>query len=289
MNSILYNQNGETEDAQAFLSDAYQAAENEKQRLRIMYQDFRQSLSTEQYKSAAILADSLILVQTSVVGELLKESVTAEQGDYYSEKAKYQQRRAELRLYALVTLAIVALIVTILIIRNYRLNARAKKAEFESNLSSLMIFKVRAEQVGNENQRLAEELESLFRNKWDTLNMLCGEYFDKGEFENAGSMILKKIEKEVGRLRSKGSLKDIETAVDKYMGNIMSMLREECAFLKEDDLVLLSLIFAGFSSRTVCLMMDLKYKQFYQRKSRLAKRIAESTAPHKELFLSKLR
>ena len=289
INSILYLTNGDSEDAEEFLSDAYRFAEDEMQRIRVMYQDFKQSLSSGQYKKAAVLADSVILVQSGIVGELLKESVTAEQGDYYSEKAMYQQRLAELRLYALGALAIVALIITMLIIRNYRLKARAKKAEFEANISSLLQFRNIAESAEKENKRLCKELERLYRDNCGTLNMLCDKYFD---MENLGldmTVILGKIQRELKRLKTKKNLNEIEKAVDSYMGNIMTMLRNECAFFKEDDFVFLSLVFAGFSSRAVCLLMDIKYKLFYLKRDRLSERIAESEVPHKVLFLSRIK
>ena len=106
--------------------------------------------------------------------------------------------------------------------------------------------------------------------------------------ENVGSIMLRKLDGELKKLRSDDSFKDIEGAVDAYMGNIMTLLRKECDFLKKDDFVFLSLLFAGLSTRSVCLLLDIKYKLFYLRKSRLSKRISESEAPHKELFLSKM-
>lgn len=68
----------------------------------------------------------------------------------------------------------------------------------------------------------------------------------------------------------------------------MSILREECPFFKEEEYVFLSLVYAGLSVRAVCLFVGIKYKLFYLRKSRLSRRIEESDAPHKELFLDKL-
>lgn len=119
--------------------------------------------------------------------------------------------------------------------------------------------------------------------------MLCDKYFD---MENLGldmTVILGKIQRELKRLKTKKNLNEIEKAVDSYMGNIMTMLRNECAFFKEDDFVFLSLVFAGFSSRAVCLLMDIKYKLFYLKRDRLSERIAESEVPHKVLFLSRIK
>ncbi len=118
--------------------------------------------------------------------------------------------------------------------------------------------------------------------------MLCGQYFDIGDSPAARATALNNIGKELDKLRSRKNLSSIEDAVDMYMGNIMSMLRRECDFLKEDDLVFMSLLFAGLSSRAICLFLNMKYKFFYLKKSRLAKRIEASGAPHKDIFLCRM-
>lgn len=131
-------------------------------------------------------------------------------------------------------------------------------------------------------------IETLFKEKWATLNMLCNEYFERGSSESTRISILHNIEEELNKLRSKKNLKQLENAVDNYLGGIMSCLREECPFFKEEDFTFLSLVFAGFSVRAVCLFTNIKYKLFYLKKSRLSKRISSSDAPHKSIFLTKL-
>lgn len=286
MKSTASSFNDDAEDATALLADAYGLSEDNKQLIRVMYADFRQSISSGNYQKAAQMADSIILMQSGIVGELMKESVIGVQSDFYSEKAKYQQKQAEWRLYALIAVAIVAIVIALLIIMIFRLRIRANRAEFETNLSSLMLFKGQAE---NENRRLEGELERLFRQKWNTLNMLCAEYFNMRDSEASGVAALSNIKQELDKLKSSKNLKEIETAVDTYMGNIMTLLRQECTFLKEDDFRFLCLVFAGMSAKSVCLFMDIKHKLFYLKRDRLFKRIADSTATHKELFLSKIK
>ena len=68
------------------------------------------------------------------------------------------------------------------------------------------------------------------------------------------------------------------------MDGLITRLREECPFLKEDDVNFLGLIFAGFSVRAVCMFTGMEYQHFYVKKSRLMKRIQNSDAPDRELF-----
>lgn len=84
-------------------------------------------------------------------------------------------------------------------------------------------------------------------------------------------------------------MNEIVESVDKYFNGIVTLLREECGFINEDDITFLALIIAGFSVRAVCYFTDIKYKNYYLKKSRLCKRIELSDAVHKELFLTKIK
>jgi len=315
--SYLLSNNKDVEGALQLLSDTYKLADNEKQHIRIMYASYKQALTTENYQQAAVIADSLLSVQSNIAEEMLRESVASVQRDFYSSKAIFQERKSELILYVFIAVITISIIITVLIVIIYRLKIQAKKAELESNISSLLYFKDQANRIGSENEQLSNELnkksmaleslrqtldnksqieayntlviEHLFKEKWNTLNKLCNDYFELGGSENTRTIILSNIEKELKKLRTKKNLKEIEIAVNKYMGNIMSLLREECSFLKEDDFTFLALVFAGLSVRAVCLFTDMKYKLFYLKKSRLSKRIFASNAPHKDLFLSRIR
>ena len=268
------------------------------------------------YGRAIDLADSLLYLQGVIAEELLEESITGAQRDFYSLRAIRQERKSHNLTKILCVVIIVSLIIIFLIWIIYRLNIRAKKNELEANLSSFLNLKANLDNISSENSKLAttikeknivveqltktvknnletqkqhaEVLEHLFKERWNTLNMLCNEYFDMGGTERTRNAILNNIENELKKLRSKKGLEQIEKAVDNYMGGIMKRLRQECPFLKENDYVFISLVFAGFSVRAVCMFTEIKYKLYYLKKSRLSKRISESDAPGKALFLSKM-
>lgn len=195
--------------------------------------------------------------------------------DYYVSKSQFEAHKSKTRLYALIAVIAVSIVIVILLVVIYRLKMRTRKAELEANISAL--------------SEKTQAIENLFKEKWGTLNMLCNEYFELGDSENTRDTLLARIENELVKLRQKKNLKDIEAAVDANMGGIMSLLRQECPFIKEDDFEFLSLVFAGLSVRAVCLFTGIKYNHFYLKKFRLSKRIAASEALHKDLFIEKLK
>jgi hypothetical protein len=282
-----------------------------------MYSRYEHNKRVGKYKAATELADSILLIQNTLLERTQIESVSSVQRDFYNAKSAENKRRSIEMKYALVLIAFIAVVTLILIYCLYCYKVRAKEAELESKVSSLIILNKQAEDIRDENKLLLNELnkkisdvsslrqqlknksfdeqqksvvvELLYKDKWSTINMLCNEYFEFGDSENMRFYVVQKIEQEIKRLQTNKSLKEIEQAVDRYMNGIMSLLRKECAFLKEDDFVFVSLIYAGFSVRAVCLFTDIKYKFYYLKKSRLIKRIMNSDAQHRDIFCEKLR
>ena len=315
--SYLYHGTDDIEKAEKALSHALEISVDEKDRIRVLYASYRQALADEKYEKAALLSDTLLFLQSSLAAEILNESVTSVQRDYYSGEATAKEERANFLLSTLIMVTAIAVIVIVFGVIVYKLKMRLRKEEIESNIASIIDLKEQYDKIGEENQRLYRRLneqndtvetlqqelddksrqvmkntvivENLFRDKWTTLNMLCNEYFERGDNEKTRAGILKDIEGELKKFRNPKNLKQIEIAVDDYLGGIMALLRAECSFLKEEDFIFLSLLISGFSVRAVCLFTDIKYKLFYLKKSRLIRRIDDSNAPHKSLFLDKIK
>lgn len=290
--SYVLTNDGDSNSADRLLAEAYALTDDDKERIRIMYASYLIYKQTAHPWQALELADSMLYLQSSIGEQMLKESVTGVQRDFYSTKAVAQQHKSTLMGRMLLWVALTALIIILLLIIIYRLRIRTKNAELEANLSSLMRLQQQSDKLTAENKRISSEITdtstALFRDKWTTLNMLCGEYLTIDEPGHRREDVLNKLEREIKKLRTPQSLHEIEAAVDNYMGSIMTMLRYECPILSEDDYTFLSLIYAGFSSRAVCVLIGIKYKLFYLKKSRLTKRILASDAPHRQLFVDKM-
>ncbi|MDE6741217.1 MAG: hypothetical protein K2J58_02675 [Muribaculaceae bacterium] len=131
-------------------------------------------------------------------------------------------------------------------------------------------------------------IESLFRTKWSTLNRLCEEYYEKGTLRKFNELLIKDIESEVENIGSKDGLRQVEEEVNRYLDGIVSKLRVECEQLKEKDIVLCCLIFAGFSVKAICFILDITTNNFYVRKKRLIQKINDSGVQNKDLFIARL-
>lgn len=130
---------------------------------------------------------------------------------------------------------------------------------------------------------------NLLKDKLSIIDMLCDKIFDLGQTDTDRKKILNNIEKELLRIISSEGMSETIESIDILLDGLITRLRRQCEFLKDDDISFLGLIYAGFSVRAVCMITGMEYQNFYVRKSRLIKRIKSSDAPDREIFISQLR
>ncbi len=63
------------------------------------------------------------------------------------------------------------------------------------------------------------------------------------------------------------------------MGGIVTRLIDECPWLKEEDILLLTLSYAGISPRAIALIMNMQLRSMYNKRNRLIKLIIKNCPP----------
>lgn len=132
------------------------------------------------------------------------------------------------------------------------------------------------------------DVEKLYKERWQLLNILCSEYYGHDGSEKSIRLIFRNVRERISKKRTRKSLQLIEEELNLVMSDIIARIREECAFLNEGDIAFLSLVIAGLSTKTICVLMEMKPKTYYNRRKRLCDKIRESNAVSKDLFLSKI-
>lgn len=303
------------ESAQEAFYDALLIATTKDDSLRLLYMSYCAAIKAEDYKRAVMGADSLLLLQSQLTVEYARESLVGVQRDFIAEKAAIDKRDSAIKVLILVFIIIIVLCLTITLCIIHKLKLRAKSNELREILDSFNDIKLVSQQYEAELKKTTKQLklqtdayndlhrkldeysqdksqdsdsiESLYRDKWETLNTLCDEYFDIEGTENKRTVIFNKVEKELKKLKNKRNLEEIEKAVDFYFNGIITRLKSECPTLSTDDLTLATLSYAGLSARAICLILNIKYKNLYLRKSRLMQKIKDSDAESKTLFIDK--
>lgn len=221
----------------------------------------------------------IVRCPTSREGEL-KESIDFIRHDYEDrlDRSKRNSLTAWTVLYSLLTFVI---IISFIVFITVRRRLRRKREEIEE-ISTLLTERT------NHNHELESKVNELYGSRLDTLNMLCNEYFEKGDSERMKLTLYNEVEKHIMTLRDHKSISELEDIVNRYLDNILVRVKEQLPELSRKDLTFLTYLYAGFSPRAICIFTDIKIKNFYNRRSRLKDRIMASDAPDKDYFASKM-
>lgn len=252
------------------------------------------------YESALSHHEKMMKTYNDRLMNALKHNVAFADRDYYSDRYSEEQRRAN-NLRTIITCAIMLLVITGLCIwLLHRFKIRQKIRELEEKMyetqtelgykeTELRAMSSVITQKDGIMDRQLDVIKTLFKNNFATLNALSNEYFEKQDSKTARNTIVHDFEREIERIRQPESLEKIQNIVNACLDGIVDKMRRQLPWLKEADVVFLSLIFAGLSPRAVCLLTDNKIGNYYNKRSRLRMRIAESDAADKDLFLQHIK
>ena len=224
--------------------------------------------------------DSLVLITdrgnlTLYLGEgQRREKALREQGEVFSHSMKETVGRYRLLIWFLLGLgALVAGIAAYI--------ARRARQRRDAVVNNMVMMFAESERTHSE---LNRTVQSLFKQKFDTLNKLCFEYFEKGDSPILRKSIFKEVENEILRLREPAEIVGLEESLNKYYDNVMVRVDSQLPDLSSSERTLLVYLFSGFSARTICVLFDVEIKTFYMRLYRLKNKILASDAPDKDNF-----
>lgn len=274
---------------------------------------------------ARLYYDSMMSWQNNRVNEILKQSVISSQRNYYKLEAKKERKHKDALIRLLLISGCITFLIIIIGIMHFRHKIQVKALELDEKIKDIVILSEKindrtqkVNQLNSEiirkendierlrdivkntetsrpsnllekNNELKVHIESLFKDQWQLLNRLCSQYV-KEEFndEIKKEALLKEINREIIDLKNPERLLEIRRCVNLYMNGILVDLENQCGFLKQDDISFIALLYAGFSPKTICLITGIKYKYFYNKRSRLIERIRKSNAESKAVFISKI-
>ena len=138
------------------------------------------------------------------------------------------------------------------------------------------------------NEELQRKVDDLYGIRLDTLNLLCGKYFEKSTSDKSKATLCNDVENLILSLRDKDSVDKLTEIVNTYLDNIIDRVQGQIPELPGKDIVFLTYLYSGLSPRAVCILTDIRIKNFYNRRSRLKDRILSSDAIDKDYFVSKM-
>ena len=257
-------------------------------------------------EKSLILKDSLLSIQNREVTDVLEQSVVAKQRDFYDLKVEAEKQKSSQLHIIIVFSSIFFIIIFLIIILIHKIRIKAKNLELEGEIKNILLLSHELEQQLEVNRVLSStikkrELEidkinvqinkskidrfNEFKERWNTLVFLCGEYYEMGDSDKEKIRISKQIKSEIQKFSNRKNIEKIEKTINEYTDNLLMKLRQQCNWIKEEDMSLIIYLYAGFPSKAICFLLDLNLSNYYSRKRRLIEKIQKGDAEDKQLFI----
>ncbi len=273
-------------------------------------------LKNRDYNKALDHNEIAFMIHNDKIKEALDQTVVVAQRDYHRLKNKSAEWKTRRLKWMLTVFIVFGCAIGIVLFLFHKERVRRKNSEINEYI--LEVQKLSSDAILNNQQRFIlekelnqknsdmdnlvsrinvgdEELGKLrnlanimLKEHYETLNKLCDEFFDVRNTPQQRPVLYKKVQDEIQRMCSKQSIDKIERLVDGCMDGIVKKLRSQFPGFKEIDVEILTLTFAGFSSRTICLMTGINLGYFYNKRKRIKDRRSMSEAIDKDIFLQKM-
>lgn len=240
------------------------------------------------------------IINDSIGTERYKETVMAAQRDFVSQKLEIQEIKESRNILIWLGSFLVILLLMFGVVFYYHRKSQMHSLEMEKLMLQVTDMEVLVSgknlaiedlnsQIRNANddsEKMKKLLNDSYYKRYNQLNDLCVSYFSVQSTVFTKNAIYKEVQKIIDQFgQDRTAIQELEFIVNNTKDNILAKTRTEMPKLKESDYLFFCYTYAGFSSRTISLLMQENIDTIYQHKSRWKKRIESLDIPDKELFL----
>lgn len=311
--SRLATNDGNDEEALQIIKTANDEATNTSQKVHVyvFYRDYHKSKGMS--REAEAYTDSILTLQNMEVAAVLKQSVVSAQRDFFTARAEKEADKARLSAMTASALGILLAAVCIGFLLYYREKMRRKKAEIETMMLEAQSLSAQLDEKDESLQSAINELNktrndlkelsitvsdkdsllktqtlltnSILEKRFQTLNALSKDYLTLTNQSSPRTGIVSDFKKELDIMANPESQAELERIVNNKHQGIITRLRNQLPKIKDQDIFFLTLIAAGVSRNAICLITKNKQANYYNKCSRLRRKIENSDSTDKQEFL----
>lgn len=220
--------------------------------------------------------------QNDILKKVLNQNVTDTVIGYKEFEQEQNEQELEFerksKIFSISILVLTSLLLLVLLL--YLLKSYRRKVE--DTLSFAADLQYSLNDTKERNSNLQSAIGALYGHSFKTIDDLCGEcYNDKN-----GTVIVKKVKTIVKGLKNDtNTIEQLECFVNNYSDKVMLHFRTDFPDLRDVDYKLFLYLAAGFSLRTISVLVDVELDALYNRKARLKQRINKGNSQYKNQFL----
>lgn len=144
-------------------------------------------------------------------------------------------------------------------------------------------------------EALNDRLKLMAKDRFSTVNALCERFCPEDKDaaprvnEKLKLTVYSRVKEILDGINSPSGRMRMEEWVNSNHDGIMTAVRRELPQLSSDDITLLTFLYAGLSSKSICMFLSITAANFYKRKQRLRCKISESDAEHRDWFVNMMK
>ncbi len=219
----------------------------------------------------------------------IEQSVTSILANHNEAEGKmHAVQIAQMRRVVLFILIIAVLIIVIIVLL-YRIRTKLQKQRLKEQIIALEGLSNSFELLMKQNGKQKELIDNMFGDAFHDMNRLCMVYHEyKGSSKELLKMGMEAKKIIDGLALNEQRNKYLEEYINKYQGGLIEELKSMLPKLRDADLLLFEYIAVGFSPIAICVLMNEKIENIYNKKSRLKSKIQNSLSPRKSEILGLL-
>lgn len=243
------------------------------------------ALAKGNYREAAGAMSKYIELKDSLEFQARSESVREAEQQFWQRRLEEENYDMKVRNYSMAAIYLVAVFVMVaigfVVARRYRRRIMQKNLLLEEYAGNMERLGTRVEKAENYKENLLtqldvhkareKELKELLENRFAEVRELVRTYYESGNSKK----LYKKVDDLMKLQLSGDNFEVMEQVVNAKNNNVIKKVRERYPNLKEENIKLLSLIYAGFSAQEISVILSDTPQNIYVRKSRLKKAIQE--------------
>ena len=239
------------------------------------------------YESAFRHLENASRQQNELVRYSLNRSLSSVQRDYFRSQAEISEYRLAIKTMWIVMILAVSLLaislISVLVHRRIRIEQEEKEKILQYIDEINRQFNI---PVAGDTKSLKAKFIALYKSRFETLGVLCNQYFAHEGYEGAERLMYKRVWSLIEDIRNdKVRREKFEKLLDDELNGIMSNFRTEMPKLSEQDYALFSYIISGFDLSAISRLLDMSLNNVYAHKRRLRVKIEKKQPPHALQYL----
>lgn len=226
------------------------------------------------HKAALPYYEKVMAYEDSLLREKIQQSLVFNQKEYYKRESEREQ---DLR-HAITAFSILATLLLLAGILLLVQRTREKRKQVEMAMSQI-------DEIQKKYDRLSQDT---FQKEIETLSSLAKEYYENGD-KHRQQAIINHFNNQLKAFRDFDSeLTFLEKDINLYKSQAMAHFRQEFPGMSKHGYKMATVFFAGLPNALIGLLMNKTTPTVRTERSLLRKKISDSSAPHKDDFLSLL-